>query len=133
MITVCKNCRSALDETMETCRDCGLPNPWFDQGATSEVANPGSHLERTLLVLGALYVSFAPLALLILSVTPWSRLPVTTRLFYPGSFILGLGDLAVAMYCDLERPMWRRLAKGLVVVNLLAFALASGLDRAGWL
>ena len=146
MITVCKNCGSALDETMQTCRDCGWPNPWCDQDSKSVVANYGrvgpigvllallrdnSHLERMLLVLGALYLSFAPITLLAFSVTPWSRMPVTTRLFDAGSFILGLGDLALAIYGDLERPMWRGLARGLVLVNLLGFELFRELDRAG--
>ena len=145
MITVCKNCGAALDETVEICRDCGLPNPWFDHALESASPNgrlglsgmlialfrDNSHIERTLLILGAIDLSFSLIALLSLAATPWSKNPVTTRVGDVGLLVLGVGDLALAIYADLERPVWRALAQGFAAVNILGFLLLMVLDRAG--
>lgn len=142
MITFCKKCGGALDETVETCPDCGLLNPWFDQ-ASESVQQDGrsglsgmlfglfrdnSHVERTLLFLGAIDLSFLLIAFLSLTATPWSKNPVSTRISDVGLLVLGVGDLALAFYSDLERPVWRALAKGFAAVNILGFLLLIALD-----
>jgi hypothetical protein len=144
MITFCKNCGAALDETMETCRDCGSPNPWASESVPKQGGRFGlsgmliglfrdnSHVERTLLILGGLDLSFALISFLtLLGGTPWSKLPVPTRLGDVGVLVLGVGDLALAFRADLNRPVWRALAKGIVAVNLLGFMLMLALNRAG--
>src|ERR1700687_818437 len=94
MITICKNCRAALDETVEKCPDCGFPNPWFDErlrsaspngrfglsGVLSALFRDNAHVQRTLLLLGAVHWWFFLISLLRLTVTPWSQNPVSTRL-----------------------------------------------------
>ena len=146
MITVCKTCGSALDEAMETCRDCGLPNPWCNQdpesvllqnrrgglfGSLIVLFRNGAHLERTLLSLAALDWFLVLIFVMILTATPWSAIPALTRMCYVGALVLGVGNLALALYSDLERPIWRALAQGSVALNLLGFGLLAVLDRAG--
>jgi hypothetical protein len=138
MITFCKKCGSALDETVESCRDCGMANPYWSQGSDGALQDDSfglfsdnSHLARGLLGVGALYLSFAVIMLLILGVTPWSGIPVLTRVCYIGAFVLGVGDVALVLYSDPEKPGWRPLAQGILVLNLLGFGLLIVLDRAG--
>jgi hypothetical protein len=137
MITFCKKCGSALDETVESCRDCGMANPYWSQGSDSALQDgsyglfsDNSHLMRAILSLGALYLCFGVFMLMILGAT-WSQIPVLTRLCYIGAFVLGVGDVALALYSDPEKPRWRPLAQGILVLNLLGFGLLIVLDRAG--
>lgn len=129
---------------METCRDCGSPNPWFDQesvpaqgagsgpsGMLIGLFSDNSHIERTLLVLGGIDLSFLLVTFLSLAVTPWSKNPVSTRLTDVGALVFGVGDLALAIYADLEKPAWRAFARGVAAVNLLGFMLLFVLDRGG--
>jgi predicted amidophosphoribosyltransferase len=55
MITICKNCGAALDETVQTCPDCGNPNPYaegpFEAGLPSDV-DPQEFLQLGLFVTG---------------------------------------------------------------------------------
>jgi hypothetical protein len=146
MITFCKNCGGALDETMTTCRDCGLPNPHADQDPDTVLpqyarsgllptllglARDTSHLEHTLLTLGALDFPFALLWFMGISVTSWAHTPPSTRLLAVGSLVLGIGNVALAAQADLERPVWRVVARGAVALNLIGFAVLMLLDR--WL
>ena len=126
---------------MRTCRDCGSPNPWFDQvledmppqgpsGMLTGLFRGGdsSHVARTLLYLGALDLSFLLITVLSLTAMPWSEKPVSTRIIDVGALAFGVGNLALAFYADLERPVWRALGTGMATVNLLGFFWLMGLD-----
>jgi hypothetical protein len=148
MITFCKNCGAALDETMATCRDCGMPNPYGEQDPETVLpqyarfglvrtligfARNNSHLERTLLTLGAIDLPFAMIWLMGISATPWAQIPPSSPPLAVGSFVLGIGNVVLAIQADLERPVWRAVARGAVALNLVGLTLLVWLDRVGLL
>jgi len=100
-------------------------------GSLTALFRDDARLVRTLLTLGALDLIIGSILGFALSLTPWSELPALSRTILVGAVVLGLGDLALAFYADLERPMWRALARGVIVLNLLGFTLLAVLGQAG--
>ena len=143
MITVCKQCGAALDETRRVCPDCGGPNPWADPdpeailGGRTTVGSLGAlfglsddvRLERTLLLLGACCLSIALIFLLTLTATPWWELSLRERCLFVGLWFFGVADVALAVYGKLDEPNWRRLAVGLIAATLIGVLIAPALVR----
>jgi hypothetical protein len=130
MITFCKNCGAAFDETTEACLDCGTPNPYFDQnsknafqrspgGTLIELFRNNLNLERTLLGFGALNVAFGVAGMLTLLTLPWSETPPVTRVLETICPVVGVGSLALAFRADLleKRPMWRILVRVILILG----------------
>ena len=95
MITVCKTCGSIVDETVERCKDCHTPNPWFDPATSPDAFDKrpaagividlmtGRHsndLDRSLLTFAALTMAVSVALFVISSVNEWSGLSVLFRI-----------------------------------------------------
>lgn len=143
MITVCKQCGAALDETRPVCPDCGGPNPWADPDPEAILGGrspAGSlsvlfglsddvRLERTLLVLGACCLSIGLVAFMSLTATPWWELALKEQCLFAGLWFFGVADVLLAVYGTLDEPNWRRLAVGLIGATLVGVLIAPGLVR----
>ncbi|MFN7917650.1 MAG: hypothetical protein U0Q55_20050 [Vicinamibacterales bacterium] len=145
MITVCRTCGAALDEQLAVCPDCGAPNPWatpdpeqvlqqrglFDALVAIFLLKEDVRLERTLLGCGALCLALSILEMLILSANTWSALPFGQHALALGAPTLGIADVSLAVYANLDDRRWRRVAVWLLVMNLVGFITMVTLDSVG--
>jgi hypothetical protein len=137
VITVCKNCGAALNETVETCPDCGVPNSWYDEASKNPrgwgdmlfgLFGKNAPIERSLLLLGVLDLFVALVGLFSDAFVSSPGDPIDFQAHEVGAAVLGVGGLALAFYSDLERPLWRAIAKGIVAVNVLGFLVLIALN-----
>jgi hypothetical protein len=125
MITICKKCRAALNETLEQCADCGTPNPWFADlygvglNPWSAQSIKDSQLGKSLASLGAIDLCLTLGGLMSLMGTPWAALPLVIRLMYSGAALFAAGNLTLALRFDLASPAQRLLARVLIAANCI--------------
>ena len=121
MITICKNCGAAVDETMQTCPDCGNPNPWaqpaFDPWPSSE-ADPQQYLERGLFITGGISLVVSFWSVFSLAFDPWSELPT----FVKASLIVFPVLTAACFFLSHRRDLWENRGVWRVVVQVLVGA-----------
>ena len=141
VITFCKYCAAALDETKQVCSDCGKPNPWaephgnpFLEGnplveteTDQQIQDEDGFLQRSLFFMGGicLFGTFwAGFALL----GGWSSLSATHK----GILIVGPLLVSAFMFLFRRADLWaasdsrlRRIVRVLITVGGLAFAAAT--------